>query len=387
MVLTLATDVSVFPSRPGVPGYPPDDRDPVVAIDYQISIVDAERRIQDLARNGAASIDYMTVTHGAPPAATPSGPRSPGGGGGGTGPSEPTDGAEDGALVASAGADVAVEPGASVTLDGSGSSGPGGGALAFAWEQVSGAAVTLAGATTARATFTAPAEPGDLVFRLTVTDPGGLAGSDEVTVTVRDTAPVFEAPMASLVLAVNEAMEPAVLPAASGGNGRLSYGLASDPAGLAGLAFDAASRRLSGTPAAEGEWVFTWRGGRRGRQPGGHGCGDPDVPGDGGGRPHGAGEALGAAHPGGGGAACGVERARQHRGAVCGLGAGERSDAGRRDGAVRDVRGGSCGGRAEVCARRPGPPRADGRRRGLRLGRAQPGRPRRRNFCRPAPSR
>ncbi len=119
--------------------------------------------------------------------------------------------------------------------------------------------MTLSGAATARATFTAPAESGAMVFRLTVTDPGGLAGSDEVTVTVRDTAPVFGAPMASLVLTVGEAMEPAVLPAATGGNGALSYALTSDPAGLAGLDIDAATRRLSGTPESQGEWVFTWR--------------------------------------------------------------------------------------------------------------------------------
>ena len=54
-------------------------------------------------------------------------------------------------------------------------------------------------------------------------------------------------------------MEPVVLPAATGGNGALSYALTSDPAGLAGLSFDAASRRLSGTPAAAGRWTFTWR--------------------------------------------------------------------------------------------------------------------------------
>ena len=80
-----------------------------------------------------------------------------------------------------------------VTLNGSGSSDPDGDALTYAWSRVSGASVTLSGADAARATFTAPAAPGALGFRLTVTDPGGLSDSDSVTVTVRDLAPSFGA--------------------------------------------------------------------------------------------------------------------------------------------------------------------------------------------------
>ena len=87
--------------------------------------------------------------------------------------------------VADTGADRTVEPGAAVTLDGSASADPDGGALTYAWTQVSGETVTLSGADTVQATFTAPMEPGVLVFRLTVTDPGGLSAVDTVTVTVR----------------------------------------------------------------------------------------------------------------------------------------------------------------------------------------------------------
>ncbi len=164
------------------------------------------------------------------------------------------------APAASAGADVEVDPGASVTLNASRSSDPDGDALTYAWEQVSGAAVTLSGANTARAAFTAPAAPGALEFRLTVTDPGGLSDSDVVTVTVRDLAPSFgDAAVAALVLVSGEAMAPVVLPEAAGGNGALSYSLTSEPTGLAGLNFDAAARRLSGRPGTEGSWVFTWR--------------------------------------------------------------------------------------------------------------------------------
>ena len=54
-------------------------------------------------------------------------------------------------------------------------------------------------------------------------------------------------------------MEALVLPEATGGNGALAYRLTSAPAGLAGLSFDPAARRLSGTPTTEGSHVFTWR--------------------------------------------------------------------------------------------------------------------------------
>ena len=163
------------------------------------------------------------------------------------------------APVADAGADIAVEPGAAVTLNGSASAGPDGEALTWAWSQVSGAPVTLSGAGTATPSFTAPRLPGALTFRLTVTDPAGPSHSDQVTVTVRDRAPSFgTARVPALTLLPGRAVS-RVLPAATGGNGALGYRLTSEPAGLAGLTFDAASRRLSGTPATEGSWTFTYR--------------------------------------------------------------------------------------------------------------------------------
>ena len=173
-------------------------------------------------------------------------------------PAPPVD--TGGTPVADAGADLKVDPEASVALDGSGSSDPDGEALTFAWSGASGVTVTLAGTDTAAPSFTAPWQPGDLVFRLTVTDPDGLAASDEVTVTVRDRAPGFgSAAVSSPALVVNEAMEAMGLPEATGGNGALTYSLTSVPAGLAGLSFDPATRRLSGTPTEEGSYVFTYR--------------------------------------------------------------------------------------------------------------------------------
>ena len=74
-----------------------------------------------------------------------------------------------------------------------------------------------------------------------------------------DEAPGFGgASVAAIVLARGAAMSPVVLPEASGGEGALSYSLSSEPAGLAGLVFDPATRRLSGTPPAAGRYEFTY---------------------------------------------------------------------------------------------------------------------------------
>ena len=86
--------------------------------------------------------------------------------------------------------------------------------------------------------------------------PGGGGGGGGGT---PDAAPSFGgAAVAALVLARGAAMEPVALPAAAGGDGALTYGLTSEPAGLAGLVFDPATRRLSGTPQAAGRYEFTY---------------------------------------------------------------------------------------------------------------------------------
>lgn len=63
-------------------------------------------------------------------------------------------------------------------------SGSGLGNLSYRWTQVSGTTVSLAGTTGATISFTAPGIPGNLVFRVTVTDSVGLTGTADVTVTV-----------------------------------------------------------------------------------------------------------------------------------------------------------------------------------------------------------
>ncbi len=91
--------------------------------------------------------------------------------------------------TASAGADQLVAPGDTVVLDGSASRDADGSIVSYTWEQSSsGATVTLMGANTAQASFTAPEPAGGsetLRFVLTVTDDSGSTASNAVLVTVQ----------------------------------------------------------------------------------------------------------------------------------------------------------------------------------------------------------
>ncbi|NBD10967.1 myxosortase-dependent M36 family metallopeptidase [Corallococcus silvisoli] len=104
----------------------------------------------------------------------------------------------DRAPVANAGADIAADARSTVTLSGSGSD-PDGTAVTYFWEQKVGPTVTLTGADTATASFTAPdvSAPTELTFQLTVSS-GGLSTTDLVNVTVRkaNRHPVGQAPAA-----------------------------------------------------------------------------------------------------------------------------------------------------------------------------------------------
>ena len=109
---------------------------------------------------------------------------------------------DDAAPVADAGADIAgVSPGATVTLDGSGSSDPDRDEkLTWLWTQTdaSGYAVVLSDAAAIRPTFTIPSDiaaDAVLVFTLRVTDAGGLFAEDSVRVSVAP--PPAEAPAAA----------------------------------------------------------------------------------------------------------------------------------------------------------------------------------------------
>ena len=93
------------------------------------------------------------------------------------------------APVADAGPDqLGVQPG-SITLDGSASFDPEGDPITFQWTQIAGPAVSIAGATTSKAAFTA-VEGQSYGFRLTVTDDKGSSSVARVNVTVSRTPPV-----------------------------------------------------------------------------------------------------------------------------------------------------------------------------------------------------
>jgi hypothetical protein len=94
------------------------------------------------------------------------------------------------APVANAGTNQGVKVNNAVTLNGSLSSDPNGLPLTYAWVQVSGTPVVLAGATTVSPTFTAPAAPSVLGFTLTVNN--GLLNSAAALVTVTVNANVSD---------------------------------------------------------------------------------------------------------------------------------------------------------------------------------------------------
>jgi hypothetical protein len=91
--------------------------------------------------------------------------------------------------VADAGLEQRAGPGATVRLDGGGSSREGGGALSYSWSQVGGPPVSLAGATTVEPTLTTPSRPALLTFALTVSGGGKASAPDFVRVRVPPATP------------------------------------------------------------------------------------------------------------------------------------------------------------------------------------------------------
>jgi hypothetical protein len=89
--------------------------------------------------------------------------------------------------TADAGENQAVSATDAVQLMAVGSSDPDGDLVAYQWVQLQGPTIALANADTAQATFMAPyssVQGASLLFELTVTDKGGLRGSDTCMVTI-----------------------------------------------------------------------------------------------------------------------------------------------------------------------------------------------------------
>jgi PKD repeat protein len=84
--------------------------------------------------------------------------------------------------IADAGADQSANVGTIVQLDGRGSSDPDGDSLLYAWEQIAGTPVTLANADTSTPTFTAPAQPEELQFKLVVTDTENASSTPDIVI-------------------------------------------------------------------------------------------------------------------------------------------------------------------------------------------------------------
>lgn len=99
--------------------------------------------------------------------------------------------------VVSAGADISVNEGDQVVLNGSASDD--GVITSIVWKQTGGTAVILNSPNTLNASFTAPMDNNTLTFQLTVTDDKGVSSSDSMVVNVIGAAPAVtnEPPVAS----------------------------------------------------------------------------------------------------------------------------------------------------------------------------------------------
>ena len=163
-------------------------------------------------------------------------------------------GAND-APTANAGPDQpAVISGATVTLDGSGSSDPDTGDTidTYTWMQTGGTTVTLSDNNIAMPTFTAPTvtTATTMTFTLVVNDGTADSPADTVDIIVNaNNVPDFASEtIADQTYTEGVDIGSVTLPTATGGDGALSYALT--PMLPDGLTFTAADRTLTGTPAA-----------------------------------------------------------------------------------------------------------------------------------------
>ena len=167
--------------------------------------------------------------------------------------------------TADAGPNQRVSKGTEVTLDGTGSDDPDGdnSALIYLWERTAGPTeVTLSSAAASQPTFTIPTviptNPASYTFRLTVNDGQESSAPATVRIFIR---PLFQATIANQTFSAGNAITPITLPEARDGPDSLpstnTYTLTPVPL-PAGLAFNATSRILSGTPTQAGTFDLTY---------------------------------------------------------------------------------------------------------------------------------
>ena len=94
--------------------------------------------------------------------------------------------------VAIAGEDQMVEPGANVTLDGSASYSSESEIIGYLWTQEEGTTVSLSASEESIVTFSAPAEPSELVFSITVFDANSDFSTDFVTISVVQPISIYD---------------------------------------------------------------------------------------------------------------------------------------------------------------------------------------------------
>ena len=136
----------------------------------------------------------------------------------------------------------------------------GNGALTYSLEPKVGGLTFDAGARTLSGTPTATGSH-QMTYRVVDDDDNTAAGDADVlmfTITVQegDTAPTFEDTVPDQSYTVGVEITELTLPAATGGNGALTYSL--EPK-VGGLTFDPGSRTLTGTPTAAGSHPMTYR--------------------------------------------------------------------------------------------------------------------------------
>ncbi|MBF0339609.1 MAG: hypothetical protein HQL95_01430 [Magnetococcales bacterium] len=161
--------------------------------------------------------------------------------------------------VANAGSAQVVSPGATVTLDGSGSTDAENSALTYTWSQT-GTTVTLSSTSASKPTFTAPSTSGALVFSLSVSDGvHSSATAATVTVTVNNT-PVASAGTAQTVTTAGVVtLKGSATDQDTADVAGLTYtwSLVSQPTGSSITLSSASAKEPTFTPTVNGTYTFS----------------------------------------------------------------------------------------------------------------------------------